>query len=80
MHRSLLVTASTRGLLLLPLLWGMQIMKFSFSATGASDTYKLYIDVPHECILGLSACLHLAAPHAQPFILLALPFAPAFVA
>jgi hypothetical protein len=45
-----------------------------------SDTFKLYIDVSHDHILGLSACLHLAVPNAQPFIPLALPFAPAPVA
>jgi hypothetical protein len=38
-----------------------------------SDAYKLYIDVPSECILGLSACHHLAAPHAQLFVPPALP-------
>lgn len=42
-----------------------------------SDTYKLYIDVPCEHILSLSAHLHLAAPRAHNFIPLALPFAPA---
>jgi hypothetical protein len=45
-----------------------------------SDAYKLYIDVPRDRILGLSARLHLAAPHTQPFVPLDLPFAPALVA
>ena len=42
-----------------------------------SDTYKLYIDVPKDRVLGLSACLHIAILSAEPFEPLALPFTPA---
>ena len=42
-----------------------------------SDAYKLYIDVPKDRILGLSACLHSAILSAEPFEPLALPFTPA---
>lgn len=42
-----------------------------------SDAYKLYIDVPKDRILGLSARLHLAALSADPFEPPALPFTPA---
>lgn len=45
-----------------------------------SDAYRLYIDVSRDRILGLSARLHLAVPHAQPFVPPALPFAAAPVA
>ncbi|KNZ82014.1 hypothetical protein J132_08902 [Termitomyces sp. J132] len=41
-----------------------------------SNAYKLYIDIPREQILGLSACLHLAAPHTINFEPLSLLFAP----
>ncbi|KAG5731899.1 Integrase/recombinase xerD like protein [Termitomyces sp. T112] len=41
-----------------------------------SDAYKLYIDVPWEQILGLSARLHLAAPHVINFEPPSLLFAP----
>ena len=39
-----------------------------------SDAYKLYIDVPKDRVLGLSACLHLAVLSAEPFEPLALLF------
>ncbi|KAF5384159.1 hypothetical protein D9615_003180 [Tricholomella constricta] len=45
-----------------------------------SDAYKLYIDVPRERILGLSARLHLAVPPAQPFVPPDLLFAPLHLA
>ena len=32
-----------------------------------SDAYRLYIDVPHDCLLHLSTRLHWAVPDAQPF-------------
>ena len=41
-----------------------------------SDAYKLYIDVPKDRVLGLSARLHLAVLSAEPFEPLALPFIP----
>ncbi|KAF5379032.1 hypothetical protein D9615_006011 [Tricholomella constricta] len=45
-----------------------------------SDAYKLYIDVPRERILGLSARLHLATPPAQLFVPPDLRFAPSRLA
>ena len=41
-----------------------------------SDAYKLYIDIPRDRVLHLSARLHVAAAPAQPFKPPSLPFAP----
>ena len=40
-----------------------------------SNLYKLYIDVPRDRMLGLSARLHVAALHAQPPVPLVLRLA-----
>jgi hypothetical protein len=45
-----------------------------------SDAYKLYLDVPIDCILHLSACLHVATAQAQPPEPPALHFTPGFMA
>jgi len=41
-----------------------------------SDVYRLYIDVPHDRLLHLSAWLHWAIPDTQPFAPPELHFAP----
>jgi len=43
---------------------------------GHSDAYRLYINVPHDCLLHLSAWLHWAVPDTQPFTPPELHFTP----